>query len=84
MNAKMLLPVLIALHLVAAALVVDGLRDDEQESGRNNRTWQVVEWNPAPGCAAWYANNELDRYWSSEYRRLNTMGTDRRSCVNIH
>ncbi|MBI3527067.1 MAG: hypothetical protein HY067_03790 [Betaproteobacteria bacterium] len=86
MNPKMLLPVLIALHLAAAALIVDGLGlgAEEQESARHNRAWQVVEWNPGPDCVAGHANDDLARYWSSEYRQLNAMGTDQRDCVNIH
>jgi hypothetical protein len=81
MNAKTLLPALITLHLVAAALIVDGLSVDEQESGRSNRAWQVVEWNP--DCVAGHANARFARYWSDEYRQLNAMGTDQRSCVNF-
>lgn len=45
MGAKMLLLVLIALHLVAVALIVDGLRVGEPESGRPSQPWQVVEWS---------------------------------------
>jgi hypothetical protein len=84
MNPKMLLPVLIALHWVAAALIIDGLGDEEQESGRRDRAWQVVEWDPGPGCMVWYANDEFARHGSSEYRPLNAMDTDWRGCVNIH
>ena len=82
MNTKMLMPVLIALHVTAAALIVNGLGVEEQDSGRADRAWQVVEWNPA--CVAGHANGELSRFWSNEYRQLNAMGADPRSCVNIH
>jgi hypothetical protein len=82
MNAKMLLPVLIALHLAAAAFIVDGLGIEDQESDRQHRDWQVVELNP--GCVAGLANDELARYWSREYRQLNAMGPDQRTWVNIH
>lgn len=84
MIAKMLLPVLIALHLAAAALIIDSLRIDEQESGHPDQPWQAVEWNPGPGCVAGYANDEVARYWSSQSRRLNATDIDRRRCVNIH
>ena len=82
MNTKILMPVLIALHVTAAALIVDSLRVEESDSDRLNRVWQVVEWNPA--CVTGHANSELSRYWSNEYRQLNAMGTDPRSCVNVH
>ncbi len=82
MNTKLLMPVLIVLHVTAAALIVDRLSVEEQDTGRLNRAWQVVEWNPA--CAAGHARGELSRYWSSEYRQLNAMGADPRSCVNVH
>lgn len=83
MIAKMLLPVLIALHLAAAALIIDSLRIDEQESGRPRQPWHVVEWNPASGCVSGLANDELSRYWSS-FRRLTAAASDQRDCVNIH
>jgi hypothetical protein len=82
MNPKMLLPVLIALHLAAAALIVEGLDVDERQSDRYNRTRQVVEWNPT--CAAGHANEAFARYWSSEYRQLNAIVAEQQSCVNIH
>ncbi len=82
MNTKMLMPVLIALHVTAAALIVDGLGVEEEDSRRPDRAWQVVEWNPA--CVAGHANGELSRYWSTEYRQLNAMAADSRTCVNVH
>jgi hypothetical protein len=82
MNPKMLLPVLIALHLAAAALIVEGLDVDEQQSGRDSRPRQIVEWNPT--CAAGHANEEFARYWSSEYRQRNPISIEQQSCVNIH
>ena len=83
LNTKLLLPVLITLHLIAAAaLTICGLGLEEQESGRSDRSWQVVEWNPA--CVAGHANGEFSRNWTSEYQKLNATGADRRSCVNIH
>jgi len=81
MNPKVLLPVLIALHLAAATLIVEGLDVDEQQSDRD-RPRQVVEWNPT--CAAGHANEEIARYWSSEYRQLNAMAAEQQSCVTIH
>jgi len=82
MNPKVMLPVLIALHLAAAALIVEGLDVDEQQSDRGNRTQQVDDWNPT--CAAGHANEEFARYWSSEYRQLNAMAAEQQSCVTIH
>jgi hypothetical protein len=82
MNPKMLLPVLIALHLAAAALIVEGLDIDEQQSDRDNRTRQVVEWNPT--CAAGHANEDFARYWSSEHRQGNAIAAEQKSCVAIH
>lgn len=82
MNAKMLLPVLIALHLMAVALIIDGLRDEDQESSRRNQAFHVVE--QSTDCVAGHVNDELARYWSSEHRQLIATGTDQRSCVNFH
>ncbi len=82
MNPKMLLPVLIALHLAAAAWIVDGLGVDEQQSERRDGTWQLVEWNPA--CVAGHGNREIARYWSDEHGQLDATGVVQRSCVNIH
>jgi hypothetical protein len=81
MNPKMLLPVLIALHLAAAALIVEGLDVDEQQSGRDNRTRQIAEWSPT--CAAGGANEEFAPYWSSEYRHRDPTSAGQQSCVNI-
>ena len=82
MNPKMLLPVVIALHLGAAAWIVDGLGVDEQQSERRDRAWQVVEWNPA--CVAGHGTGEIARYWSGERRQLDATDVVKRSCVNIH
>ena len=82
MNPKILLPVLIALHLAAVALIVERLDVDERQSDRDNPNRQVVEWNPT--CAAGHANEEFARYWSSEYRQRNAMDAEQQSCLNIH
>jgi hypothetical protein len=80
MNAKILLPVLIALHLIAVALIIDGLRDEDQESGRRDQAFHVVE--QSTDCVARHVNDEFARYWSSEHRQLATTGPDQRNCVN--
>jgi len=82
MNLKVLLPVLIALHLAAAALIVEGLDVDERQSNRDDRPQQIVEWNPT--CAAGRGNGEIARYWSSEHRQLDVSAVVQRSCVNVH
>ncbi len=82
MNAKMLFPVLIALHLAAAALIIDGLGVEGQESSDPSGAWQHVQWNPDPVCLAGHANDDLARNWSSENRQWGAMGSDQRSCVN--
>jgi hypothetical protein len=86
MNTETLWPALIALQLTVAALIVGavGREFEEQESGRHNPAWQGVKWNPGPDCVAWHAGGELARYWPGARRQLNAMGSDRRSCVNIH
>ena len=81
MNSKVLLPVLIALHLAAVALIVEGLDVTERQSDDDSRTRQVVEWNPA--CVAGHANEAIARYWSSEYRQPNAIVAGQPSCVNI-
>ena len=81
MNTKVLLPVLIALHLAAVALIVENLDVDERQSEDDSRAWQVVEWNPA--CAAGHADEAIARYWSSEHRQPNAKVAEQRSCVNI-
>jgi hypothetical protein len=81
MNPKVLLPVLIALHLAAATLIVEGLDDDERQSDHDNRSRQVVEWNPT--CAAAHTNEEFAHYWSSEYRHRDPTNAELQSCVNI-
>ncbi len=81
MNPKVLLPVLIALHLTAVALIVEGLDVDERQSDDDSRTRQVVEWNPA--CVAGHANEAIARTWSSEYRLSNAIAAGQPSCVNI-
>ena len=81
MNPKVLVPVLIALHLAAVALIVEGLDVDEQQSNDDSRTRQVVEWNPA--CVAGHTDEAIARYWSSEYRLSNAIAAGQPSCVNI-
>ena len=79
MNPKVLLPVLIALHLAAMALIVEGLNVDEGQSDDDDRARQVVEWNPA--CVAGHASEAIVRYRSSEYRQPNAIVADQPSCV---
>ncbi len=43
MNPKVLLPVLIALHMAAVALIVERLDVDERQSDDDSGTRQVVE-----------------------------------------
>ena len=82
MNAKLLLIALTALHLMALALILGVLGREDQESGVQVEAWQVAEWNP--GYVAGRANDAIIRDWSSEYRPLDAMVTDQRSCVNVH
>ena len=86
MNAKMLLPVLIALHLAAAALIIEGLGPwvEDPDSGRDERSWQGSDRNPATGCVVAGTYDEMTNYWSGAFRRLNAIGTDQRGCVNFH
>ena len=81
MNTKVVLPVLIALHLAAVALIVKKLNVDEGQSDDDSRARQVVEWNPA--CVAGHANEAIVRYWSSEYRQPNAIVAEQQSCVNV-
>ena len=81
MNTKVVLPVLIALHLAAVALIVKKLNVDEGQSDDDSRARQVVEWNPA--CVAGHANEAIARYWSSEYRQPSAIVAEQQSCVNI-
>ena len=81
MNTKVVLPVLIALHLAAVALIVKKLNVDEGQSDDDSRARQVVEWNPA--CVAGHANEAIARYWSSEYRQPNAIVAEQQSCVKV-
>lgn len=81
MNTKIVLPVLIALHLAAVALIVEKLNVGEGQSDDDSRPRQVVEWNPA--CVAGHTNEAIARYWSSEYRQPNAKVAEQQSCVNI-
>ena len=81
MNTKILLPVLIALHLAAVALIVEKLNVDEGQSDDDSRPRQVVEWNPA--CVPGHANEAMARYWLSEYRQPNAIVAEQQSCVNV-
>ena len=81
MNAKVLFPVLLALHLAAVALVVQNLNVDEVQSDDISRSRQVFEWNPA--CVAGHSAEATARYWPSNYREPNPMVAKQQSCVNI-
>ena len=81
MNTKVILPVLIALHLAAVALIVEKLNVDEGQSDDISRARQIVEWNPA--CVAGRDNAAIARYWSSENRQPNAIAARQPSCVNI-
>ena len=80
MNTKVMLPVLIALHVAAVALIVEVLDVDEPQSD-DSLTRQVVEWNP--DCVAGHENAAIARYWSSAPRQPNAIVARQTSCVNI-
>jgi hypothetical protein len=84
MNAKMLLPALIALQLTALALVVDRLVGEAQKSGRQDLVWQSVRWGTQSDCVARYASDETTHFASIVYRQRNGMVSDRRICMNRH
>jgi hypothetical protein len=79
MNAKSLLPALIALQLTIAALTL-GSFGRGLESG--HQAPQDFERNAGFGCVASHATSEPARYRS--YQPLIAIGTNLRTCVNFH
>jgi hypothetical protein len=84
MNAKMLLPALIALQLSALALVVERLAGEGPESGRHDLVWQGVQWSPQSDCVARNASDDTTRFASIVFRQRNGLVFDRRICMNRH
>jgi hypothetical protein len=85
MNAKVLLPLLIALHVTAAALIVDGfgLRIDLPETARPGPGWQLVEWNAGAGCTPEFSSGDFAQVRFEAIRAVNARGSVRQVCGSI-
>jgi hypothetical protein len=85
MNAKTLLPILIALHVAAAALIVDGLglKIDEPSTARPDSGWQVVERNAGAGCMPEFASGDFARVRFEAIRESNPPVALRQACGSI-
>ncbi|MEO8156888.1 MAG: hypothetical protein ABI648_03760 [Betaproteobacteria bacterium] len=82
MREDVLVPVLVALHVAAIALIVDGLGSQDHEAGRPDPARQIAEWSP--DCVAGPANGEIARRWTSEDWQNDATGAEQRGCVNRH
>jgi hypothetical protein len=84
MNAKTLLPILIALHVAAAALIVDGmgLRIEQSETAQPAAGSQAVEWSAGAGCGS--AGEDFARLWSGAASESNTTGATHQACTQVH
>lgn len=80
MNAKTMLPALIALQMTMAALTLGtaGSGIGTRESGRHDQARQGIAWNAGLGCVALHGIGELAR--SRPVQPLTGIGS---GCVNF-
>ncbi len=68
MNARVIVPALIALQLTAVALVVGSLGAGQHDSGMNDPAFPAIQGTQPPGCVAQYIYDDSSRHVS---RHLN-------------
>jgi len=84
MNARILLPVLIAMLVTMGALMVGELNVEQPDYRQSEGAWQIADWNSRPGCVIWYASDGVAGNGSTGYRSLDTPEFHQRGCVNFH